>query len=74
MRNQFHFRFLFIVVTSLLLTMIQSSVFAQAIAFYSGNVKNTDNQPIENVTVSAQGTNSDTTNSNGEFLLQFTEL
>lgn len=74
MKNQFHFRFLFIVVIALLMIMMQSSAFAQAIAFYSGNVKNTDNQPIENVTVSASGANTETTISNGEFLLQFTEL
>ena len=74
MKNQFHFMFLFIIVIALLMTIVQTSAYAQAIAFYSGNVKNTDNQPIENATVSAQGTNTVSTNSNGEFALQFTEL
>ena len=74
MKNQFHFMFLFIIVIALLMTIVQTSAYAQAIAFYSGNVKNTDNQPIENATVSAQGTNTVSTNSNGEFALQFTDL
>lgn len=74
MKNQFHFGLSFIAVITLYMIVLQTSVFAQAIAFYSGNVKNTDNQPIENVTVSASGTNMETTSGSGEFLLQFADL
>lgn len=58
----------------ILILTIHTSVNAQGIAYYSGVVKNTDNQPIENVTVSSIGADPASTNSNGEFLLSFYEL
>lgn len=58
----------------LLASPVQTTLFAQAIAYYSGNVKNTDNQPIENVSVIAPGADTVTTNNSGDFLLEFTSL
>lgn len=66
------FNFFFVVVFTA--GMFPASLFAQAIAYYSGNVKNTDNQPIENVLVTALGADSVGTNSSGEFMLQFFSL
>ena len=54
--------------------ILQSSTFAQAIAYYSATVKNTDNQPIENVTVNATGANTVSTDAEGKFLVSFTSL
>ena len=54
--------------------ILQSSSNAQAIAYYSATVKNTDNQPIENVTVNATGANTVSTDTEGKFLVSFTSL
>jgi hypothetical protein len=55
----------------ILFLIIPFSIKAQAYAYYSGIVKNTDNQPIENVTVSSMFSQPVTTNSSGEFLVSF---
>ena len=52
----------------------QFSSFAQAIAYYSATVKNTDNQLIENVTVNATGANTVSSDAEGKFMVSFTSL
>lgn len=60
----------------LLSIIIQSlPVFAQYVAYYSATVKNTENQPIENVLVLGEGApDSALTGSEGKFLLKFSSL
>jgi hypothetical protein len=54
--------------------MLQDGTYAQAIAYYSGIVKNTDNQPIENVSINSTGAENVFTTADGKFLLSFNEL
>ncbi len=60
----------------LLIFLSQSlPVFAQYVAYYSATVKNTENQPIENVLVLGEGAlDSAVTDLEGKFLLKFSSL
>ncbi len=60
---------------SLLLFLISpAAANAQTVAYYSGIVANSNNQPVENVTVSAAGAASVFSNTDGRFLLSFNEI
>ena len=53
---------------------VEFSIDNKIIAYYSAIVKNSDNQPINNVIVSSEGAGKSITNAEGKFILKFTSL